>query len=135
MTSHPLTSGAATLVPRRTTAAQGVASERVLRRRTRAAPARAVVRARAGRSGSDERRSGRGPNQRVAKRRREKTEGLDVRRDARTVEPERAAVSEMVEGRAARRAIWLGRALGLAVEVVADALRAHRRVDESGMAR
>jgi hypothetical protein len=59
---------------------------------------------RVGRRVSEERRSGKGPNQRVEKRRREKTWALEGRREARTVEPERAAVRDRVEGSGARRA-------------------------------
>ena len=58
---------------------------------------------RVGRRVSEEQRSGKGPNQSVEKRR-ENTLALEGRREARTVEPERAAVRERVEGRGARRA-------------------------------
>lgn len=50
-----------------------------------------------GLTGRSERRRGKGPNQRVEKRRRENTERLEERREARTVEAERAAVRGRVE--------------------------------------
>lgn len=45
-----------------------------------------------GRSGREEQRRGKGPNQSVLKRRREKTARLESRREARTVEADSAAV-------------------------------------------
>jgi stalled ribosome alternative rescue factor ArfA len=102
--SQPLTSGATTLVPVNIRLAMTVGPVPRLRRETSAAVERIQVRSSVGRRVSEERRRGKGPNQRVAKRRREKTWRLDERREARTVEPDKAAVRDKVEGRGARRA-------------------------------
>lgn len=103
--NQPLTNGAATLIPPNVALANPVpATPTVLNNRTRANVDRNQVRVRVGFSERDERRSGNGPNHKVEKRRREKTWALVMRRDARTVEPDKAAVSDKVEGRGARRA-------------------------------
>lgn len=47
--------------------------------------------------GRSERRRGKGPNHSVEKRRREKTDRLEERREARTVEADRAAVRGRVD--------------------------------------
>lgn len=116
--SHPLTNGAPTLVPNSAaTAVQNGAfaspSLAAALSPINAALTSAQVRKSVGRRVREERRRGKGPNQRKEKRRREKTWVFEERREARTVEPERAQVREMVDGNGARGAKTLTASLPL----------------------
>ena len=59
---------------------------------------RTTVKPRVGLSGKSDRKRGHGPNHSVAKSKSENTDRFESSREARTVEPDRAAVRGKVEG-------------------------------------
>jgi hypothetical protein len=118
--NQPLINGATTLDPNNNAAAIAILPFPRLLRLTRAVVTRIHVRKRVGRKVRDERRRGKGPKKRVAKRRRENTEVFEESREARTVLPDRAAVRDSVEGSGARRAIGELDGEGIADRVVRE---------------